>query len=816
MEKFDNIRIPWPGWKIVREIGKGTFGTVYEIERQLMSGIEKAAMKVITIPKDNNEYETMLTTAGYDEQAVDKVIRDEFLRVEREYAVMSELRGISNIVSCDDFAYSEKEDGRGYTVFIRMELMESLHSVIKAKRRAKESFTEAEVIRLGKDICRALTICESRNIIHRDIKPGNILLSRFGAYNLADFGTARTLDHTTQATLAGTMSFMAPEMFKLEKYGATVDIYSLGLVMYWLLNHYRMPFVPLDRIPTADDIAQAGNRRLSGENLPAPCDASRELSEIILKACAYNSNDRYRSASEMLTELEQVGSETGSREKQNILQEEELLQTELEKTQLEKNHFDNDQHKLPKQRILPQSVQGQRIQSQSVQEQNIRQQQVRKQNVQRQNNQQQIQKQKKRYKKNKNAENRTRKSFLGKNIRIVAVCACILLLAGGLWFFANNGWEWPAGDSQNAEKGIKSVKSVAMRYGNTAIIDQNDRLWMWGNNSEGQIGDGTTNDRTTPVKIMDDVQEAAIGYKFSAALKTDGSLWTWGYNGVGQLGDGIEKSRLEPKMIMDDVQTVSVGFNSVAAIKTDGSLWIWGYYDYFHMGEDTMIIPEEPIKIMEDVKSVALIDNTRAVIKTDGSLWIWGENDKGQIGDGTNENRLEPVRIMQDVQEVSLGEGHSAAIKTDGSLWMWGENNTGQLGDGTRENRLEPVRIMDNAKTVSLGYSHSAVIKTDGSLWLWGDNLNNQVGVEPRDIDFTEIDADDFISTMRSTTIELVPVKLMDDVMAIALAYNSSAAIKNDGSLWMWGLNDECQLGEITEESRKTPVFQALPINEEN
>ncbi len=312
MAGFDEIRLPWQGWKIIREIGKGTFGTVYEIERQLFDTTEKAALKVISIPRDENELDMMFLASGYNEDAVEQSIRAELRRVEREYALMSKMKGISNIVSCDDFAYMETESGKGYTVFIRMELLKSIQNVIKEKRREGIPFTEKETIKLGIDISRALVVCEKYGIIHRDIKPHNILISSIGAYNLGDFGTARNLDHSTHATYAGTLSFMAPEVFKRQKYGKTVDIYSLGLVMYWLVNGYRMPFITPGRVPTAEDIAVAENKRMSGEPLPAPSNAGAALSNVILKACAYRSEDRYGSAADMLSDLMNLESGTAA------------------------------------------------------------------------------------------------------------------------------------------------------------------------------------------------------------------------------------------------------------------------------------------------------------------------------------------------------------------------------------------------------------------------------------------------------------------------------------------------------------------------
>ena len=316
MAAFDGIQVPWQGWKIVKKIGQGNYGAVYEIERKHFSRTEKAAMKVISIPRDENEYDMMLISADYNEDSVRKRITDELHKAEKEYSVMQDLDGRGNIVRYDDFAFVKHEDAIGYTVFIRMELMKSLHAVIREKRTKNEYFSERETVKLGKDICVALIACGKKEIIHRDIKPGNILVSSRGKYSLGDFGIARNLDHSTYVTIAGTLPFMAPEVFRMERTDKTADIYSLGLVMYWLMNNNRMPFVSQTGIPSADDIAKASNRRLSGESLPAPCNSSKELSSIILKACAYRKEDRYRTPAEMLTAL--VSVERGNTADNNV------------------------------------------------------------------------------------------------------------------------------------------------------------------------------------------------------------------------------------------------------------------------------------------------------------------------------------------------------------------------------------------------------------------------------------------------------------------------------------------------------------------
>ena len=225
------IRLPWPGWTIGKYLGAGGYGKVYEIERTLSGVRERAALKVVSRPADDAEIEACYEN-GYDQASMKASYEEEIQRYVKEYELMKELQGQTNIVSCDDFAVVPRKDGIGGQIFIRMELLTPLQ---KATMPTKQSMlSESEVIRLGKDICKALMLCEARHIIHRDIKPENILISKFGDYKLGDFGVARVQDHTTNATKMGTHGYAAPEVEHGQKYGKEADIYSLGITLYWL------------------------------------------------------------------------------------------------------------------------------------------------------------------------------------------------------------------------------------------------------------------------------------------------------------------------------------------------------------------------------------------------------------------------------------------------------------------------------------------------------------------------------------------------------------------------------------------------------
>ena len=294
------IRLPWPGWTIGKYLGAGGYGKVYEIERMLSGVRERAALKVVSRPADDAEIEACYEN-GYDQASMKASYEEEIQRYVKEYELMKELQGQTNIVSCDDFAVVPRKDGIGGQIFIRMELLTPLQKATK-----QSMLSESEVIRLGKDICKALILCEARHIIHRDIKPENILISKFGDYKLGDFGVARVQDHTTNATKMGTHGYAAPEVEHGQKYGKEADIYSLGITLYWLLNNRRMPFLNADEAVTAMKNQEALRRRYEGEKLPAPKNGSQKLKQIVLKACAYRPVDRYRSAQELYDALAEL------------------------------------------------------------------------------------------------------------------------------------------------------------------------------------------------------------------------------------------------------------------------------------------------------------------------------------------------------------------------------------------------------------------------------------------------------------------------------------------------------------------------------
>ena len=349
-------------------------------------------------------------------------------------------------------------------------------------------------------------------------------------------------------------------------------------------------------------------------------------------------------------------------------------------------------------------------------------------------------------------------------------------------------------DTIRPDVGINSYSQVlSLRSASSGVITQDGRLYMCGDNRYGYIGDGTTEDRYTPTKILDHVISVSLGDEHSGAITQDGSLYMWGCNYSGQIGDGTTEDRYKPTKILDHVISVSLGGSHSGAITQDGSLYMWGWNSFGQIGDGTTEDRYKPTKILDHVIAVSLGDDHSGAITQDGSLYMWGWNSSGQIGDGTTEKRYTPTKILDHVIAVSLGGEHSGAITQDGSLYMWGWNSSGQIGDGTTEyRRYTPTKILDHVIAVSLGYEHSGAITQDGSLYMWGWNRDGQIG------DGT-------------TENRYKPTKILDHVIAVSLGGGHSGAITQNGSLYMWGANWIGQIGDGTTEDRYTPNKITIP-----
>lgn len=316
-------------WYITEKIGEGAYGQVFVIERRELGVVYKSALKAITIPQDKNDIKAVMSD-GMCEAEVTEYYKGLVQDIVNEFIVMSKLKGNSHIVSYEDHLIMEHEEDIGWDILIRMELLTPL-----IEYTANAQMEEKEIVKLGMDLCKALEFCRKYNIIHRDIKPENIFIAPSGDYKLGDFGISKTVEKT-QVGLSrkGTYLYMAPEVYRGDAYGPTVDLYSLGLVMYKLLNNNRAPFMPEYPVPiTYDNREEAVAKRIRGQAVPSPKNGRDELKAVILKACAYKPEDRYVSAEAMRKALEKLFYGVYEEEKKPEMDQEEKTANAAEPTE---------------------------------------------------------------------------------------------------------------------------------------------------------------------------------------------------------------------------------------------------------------------------------------------------------------------------------------------------------------------------------------------------------------------------------------------------------------------------------------------------
>lgn len=279
------------------QIGKGSFGRVYRAVKKDNYGVYESAVKHIQIPIEGTSAEDLINDGIVSSiTSLPMHYNDLRNKLINEINICYSLKGNSNIVSFEEHTVVERPHQQGYDVFIRMEYLQSLTNYI-----GNAQCNEDNIIKIGLDICDALILLNKRHIIHRDIKPANIFVNKDGTFKLGDFGESKVLsENTVSMSIKGTFSYMAPEVLRRDKVRCTADIYSLGIVMYKLLNNNKYAFIdPYVEVITADMIEKSDTRRFAGEKLPVPCNCSNiNLANIVLKACEYNAADRWQTPQE--------------------------------------------------------------------------------------------------------------------------------------------------------------------------------------------------------------------------------------------------------------------------------------------------------------------------------------------------------------------------------------------------------------------------------------------------------------------------------------------------------------------------------------
>ena len=368
--------------------------------------------------------------------------------------------------------------------------------------------------------------------------------------------------------------------------------------------------------------------------------------------------------------------------------------------------------------------------------------------------------------------------------------AVVLPVKAGMLYFIEVGSAAPGGGSL--------VLTASFSPTVTPVI-----LFGWGENGWGQLGDGSTANRSTPVLVsgLSGVGDIAGGMNHSLALLTDGSVRAWGWNTFGQLGDETTSDRFTPVPVsgLSGVVAIAAGYDHNLALLADGTVRAWGRNYSGQLGNGTTTYLDEPtpspvpVDGLSGVAAIAGGGSQSLALLADGTVRAWGNNSSGQLGDGTTSDRLTPVPVsgLSGVVAIAAGYDHSLALLADGTVRAWGNNSSGQLGDGTTSDRLTPVPVsgLSGVVAIAAGYDHSLALLADGTVRAWGGNSYGQLG--------------DGTTTNRTTP---VPVSNLSGVMAITGDYIHSLAILADGTVRAWGYNHNGELGDGTTINRTTPV----------
>jgi len=385
---------------------------------------------------------------------------------------------------------------------------------------------------------------------------------------------------------------------------------------------------------------------------------------------------------------------------------------------------------------------------------------------------------------------------------------------GTLWVWGDNSNYGQLGDGTGLDKSIPTQNGTDDKWVKVdggfrhCVAEKSDgSLWVWGNNLEGALGIGNFVSKINPVTTssrQSGILNIALAANHSIALNTDGTIWSWGNNSRGQLGDGTTTSKTSPVKIQSDTNFIAVttGFEHVMAIQNNGTLWAWGYNNNGQLGNGTNTNSSTPIQIGTDDSwaTIAAGEYHNIALKANGTLWAWGKNVNGQLGDGTVISKNSPIQIGTDNTwtSIAIGANYSLALKADGTLWAWGVNLNGQIGDGTTSQRTSPIQIGTDNTWIKIvaGASHTIGLKSNGTLWAWGWNSSSQLG--------------DGTITQRSS-----PVQIGTDNKWINISASSinSSAVKSDGTLWAWGSNLSGQYGNGTTTNSSTPVIVASQFN---
>ena len=330
-------------------------------------------------------------------------------------------------------------------------------------------------------------------------------------------------------------------------------------------------------------------------------------------------------------------------------------------------------------------------------------------------------------------------------------------------------------------------KTIGGGMNHSFLIKPDGTFWAWGNNTEGQLGDGSNDPKSIPTIItgLTNVVSASAGLGYTLILKNDETVWATGLNDYGQLGDGTVINKSTPAQVpnLTGVKLVAAGEDYSLALMNDGTVKAWGNNNGGQLGDGTTEHRTSPVTVsgLTEIVSIAAGQSENLALKADGTVWAWGISNNSPV----------QVTDLSGVIAVETGDSYSLALKSDGTVWAWGDNSLGQLANGSTLDSSSPVQVTGLNNIISI--RHGVALKSDGTVWTWGSNEFGQLGIDSPD----------------PYILNPVQVLGLSSVSSIGTGRSHILALKNDDSLWTWGNNAQGQLGNDSQNDLSSP-YQAL------
>ena len=661
----------WGAWRIEKELGEGGYGKVYKAVRKEFGATYYAAIKHISIPMNQTEVKNLYEEGLVEDEASARGYYERMLEnILYEIRMMNALKGHTNIVAYEDHLVIEKRDMPGYDVFIRMELLRGLY-----EHMSSTEFTVLDVCKLGIDICTALEVLESKNIVHRDVKPANILYSDDGNYKLSDFGVARTLNNNaTVMSKKGTYSYMAPEVYRGQPASFNSDIYSLGLVMYRLLNNNRAPFLPLDgSAVTYEQNEEALMRRMNGETIPYALNADQGMASLLSIACDFKPEYRFQTAAQFKAALLSYKEDIAPNRNTIIFKENKGLEQQEKKPEA----VVKPKHKKTDEAVKPQEPANKVEESKS-------------------------------------------KSKKAPAIMAVAAAAVIAVASVIELSFGNDNL--PAASAITTPDAVATsgldadvltaapiiaTPDAEMLSVTPAIVTPTSGSagYVVGLRTDGTvIAAGKNNYGQCDVNRWKDIIEVAAGEYHTVGLKADGTVIAVGKNNYDQCN--VNEWNNIVKIAADEIHTIG--------LKADGTVVVVGRRNNAG-GYDANNWHNYDVNNWHNIVEITASANHIVGLKSNGTVvaasrWNYDQCD---VDDWT------------DIVAISTDATHTFGLKADGTVVAAGKNDYGQCN----------VNEWNNIAKIAASGSHTVGLKSDGTVVAVGWNYYGQCNVD----DWTDI-----------------------------------------------------------------------------